>query len=111
MSSAEAETNPAGGEDPADEEGAALERLDEAVRAAVERLRAMEDRLHEAKARNRDLEELLERFRAGEDDPERMAKRVARLTEENEMLRERLDRGRGAVERILARIRFLRERE
>lgn len=89
----------------------ALARLDEAVGAVLDRLERTEARLQEAEERSRELEAILERFRSGEEDPAEVVRRAERLAEENEALRKRLDEGRGVVERIRARIRFLEEQE
>ncbi len=87
----------------------ALGRLEQAVEAAVTRMDDLEKRVQMADEKRRELESLLERFRIGDEDPATLSRRAARLGEENERLRQRIDEGRGAVERMLARIRFLQE--
>lgn len=95
-----------------EDEGAerqALARLDAAVGAVLASLDRMRERVRRAEERSRELGELLERYRTGQEDPEEVASRAERLSADNERLRRRLEEGRDAVERILARIRFLEE--
>jgi predicted RNase H-like nuclease (RuvC/YqgF family) len=87
----------------------ALTRLDEAVSQTVSRLEALRTRVEEVQAREADMRGLLGQFTAGELDPAEIMGHVRTLEEENEMLRRRLRDGKEAVERLLARIRFLEE--
>lgn len=90
-----------------------VERAHDRLRAAVERLldhaRQQRERSERAEARVRDLEGLLARFARGEEDPARLAIRLQELREENQALLRRLQEGVEAVDRLLARVRFLEE--
>ncbi len=90
-------------------EKAALRELERAVAGALERLRSLRARAEEAEARERDLQELLRRFTGDPEEAGRLLGRMRALQAENADLRQRLDRGREGVERILARLRFLEE--
>ena len=83
------------------------------LETAVGRLLAERERLvaraAKAEARIRDVEALLRRFTTGDEDPAEWRSRLETLQEENGELRERLEEGREAVERLLAQIRFLEE--
>lgn len=94
--------------------GAAVDRevfegLESAVGRALERIRDLERQLEEARGRVTELEELLRAFEAGEGSPAEMKRRLDRLERDNGVMHERLERGRDAAERLLARIRFLEE--
>lgn len=86
-----------------------LDRLEAAVGRALERIGELEGRLTEARARGEELERLLASFESGEDDPATMKDRLDRSERENVDMRSRLQEGRDAVERLLARIRFLED--
>jgi predicted RNase H-like nuclease (RuvC/YqgF family) len=89
----------------------ALSTLESAVSrllAEAERLRA---RTALAETRVRDVESLLRRFTKGEEDPARLQRRVTDLRAENRELRKRIEEGGEAVDRLLARIRFLEEQQ
>ena len=87
----------------------ALTRLDKVVGQTVFRLEALRTRVEEVQAREADMRGLLGQFTAGELDPAEIMGHVRTLEEENEVLRRRLRDGKEAVERLLARIRFLEE--
>lgn len=87
----------------------AFERLDAAVRDAVGRIGELEGALDAARAEASDLRDLLRDFEEGDEDPVEMKARLKRLEGENADMRRRLDEGRGMVERLLAKIRFLEE--
>ncbi|MFG1691712.1 hypothetical protein ACGF5M_06120 [Gemmatimonadota bacterium] len=87
----------------------AFARLDEVVSQTVSRLEALRTRVEEVQAREADMRGLLGQFTSGELDPAEIMGHVRTLEEENEMLRRRLRDGKEAVERLLARIRFLEE--
>lgn len=93
------------------EERAALARLDEAVGELLTRAEHRRTHLEEARERSRELEVLLRKFGQGEEDPSGLQARIAELTKENQELRARVEKGREAVKRLLARIRFLEEQE
>lgn len=90
-------------------ENAALEDLERAVTDAVERLRDLSARVESAEARSGQLQELVARFTGDAEGAADLLTRLGHLDEENADLRERLDRGREAVDRLLARIRFLED--
>ena len=90
--------------------GAELDRLEEAVNRALAELRTVRDTAKEAEERAERNEQLLRQLADGRQDPAALADRVAQLEAENEDLRDRIGRGREAVDRILASIRFLEER-
>jgi predicted RNase H-like nuclease (RuvC/YqgF family) len=97
----------------ADEAGSdrqAMARLEAAVGRALKQLESLRSRADGAEARVRDVEALLRRFTRGDDDPARLLERLRIAERENGELRDRLDRGREGVERLLARIRFLEEK-
>jgi len=89
----------------------ALARLDEVVGELLARTEARRSRLRQAEERARELEVLLRKFGQGEEDPSDLQDRVAALKRENQELRARVAKGRDAVQRLLARIRFLEEQE
>lgn len=90
-------------------ERAALERLGEAVDQAVRQVGELRDRARAAESRTRELEALLARFSSGEEDPGAYIERLKALEDENSDLRGRIEHGREAAKRLLARIRFLEE--
>lgn len=88
----------------------ALDRLEEAVERALKELRAARDAANEAEVKAKRSEQLMRQLVDGRQDPAALAERVAQLEAENEDLRDRIGRGRAAVDRILASIRFLEDR-
>ncbi len=87
-----------------------MDRLTEAVDRALAELGAAREKAKEAGERAERGEQLLRQLADGRQDPAALAERVAQLEAENEDLRDRIGRGREAVDRILASIRFLEER-
>ena len=87
----------------------AFTRLEKAVSQTVSRLQTLRTRVEEVQAREADMRGLLGQFTAGELDPAEIMGHVRTLEEENELLRRSLRDGKEAVERLLARIRFLEE--
>jgi predicted nuclease with TOPRIM domain len=79
------------------------------VNSAVEKIERLEVGLSGAHRRVGELERLLKSFEAGDADPAEMQTRLDRLERENRDMRARLDEGRSAVERLLAKIRFLED--
>jgi hypothetical protein len=67
------------------------------------------DRARTAESRTGELEALLARFSSGEEDPGAYVEKLRTLEEENADLRGRIEQGREAAQRLLARIRFLEE--
>lgn len=100
-------SNPEHSADPGEREP--LVRLEEAVQRAVRRIDGLEVRLREARERASELEELLRSFQTGDEEPAEMKARLEAVEAANADMRDRLARGRDAVERLLARIRFLEE--
>jgi predicted RNase H-like nuclease (RuvC/YqgF family) len=90
--------------------GEAFAALTAAVERALERIRELEGRVRDAESRSSELGAMLERFNADEEAPAQMVERLGRLEEENREMKRRLEAGRGAVDRLLARIRFLEEK-
>ncbi len=98
------------GERSGDEQGYGLQSLTEAVDKVVAALRASRERASEAEGMAERSDELLRQFVDGKQDPGALARRVADLEAENEELRGRIVEGRQGVDRILASIRFLEDR-
>lgn len=88
----------------------AFARLTTAVDRALARVRELEGRVRDAEARSGELEGMLSRFTADEGAPSEMLERLSRLEAENGEMNGRLEAARGAVDRLLARIRFLEEK-
>lgn len=80
-----------------------------AVRRAVSRIEELEGELAAARARRDEVEVLLQKMTEGDESPSRMAQRLEVLEAENADLKRRLSEGRGAAERILARVRYLQD--
>ncbi len=77
---------------------------------ALAELRAAREAAREAEERAKRSDQLMRQLVDGRQDPAALADRVAQLEAENEDLRDRIGRGREAVDGILASIRFLEER-
>ena len=92
-----------------DETAGAFDAVDAAIGRAVARVRELEARATAADQRTSEVEALLEKMASGEESPVQMKDELDRLQQENADLRDRLERGREGVERLLARIRFLEE--
>lgn len=90
-------------------ERAAFQELDEAIGTLIEELSTMKARASEAESKSAELEELVQRFTGDDAEAGRMLTRLKDLESENTDLKERLDRGRDGVERLIARIKFLEE--
>lgn len=90
--------------------GKHMDRLEEAVARALTELQTARDTAKEAAERAEHNERLLRQLADGQHDPAALARRVAKLEAENEDLRDRIGRGREAVDRVLASIRFLEDR-
>jgi predicted nuclease with TOPRIM domain len=88
-------------------EQAAFATLEGAVKQALGRLNELTTRADAAEGRSAELSELVQRFTGDEAEAGRMLTRLKRLEDENVDLRQRLERGRAGVERMIARIRFL----
>ena len=90
-------------------ERAAFQELDAAVGALIEELAAMKGRASEAEAKSVELEELVQRFTGDDAEAGRLLTRLKDLEGENTDLKERLERGREGIDRLIARIKFLEE--
>ena len=88
----------------------AVERLENAVSAALKQLQRLEDEVARMHAEGEALEGLLKGVTSGEEGPREMIEKLHVLEEENRDLRSRLDEGRAGVERLLARVKFLEEK-
>ena len=90
-------------------ERAAFQELDAAVGELIEELAAMKGRTSEAEAKSAEFEELVQRFTGDDAEAGRLLTRLKDLEGENTDLKERLERGREGVDRLIARIKFLEE--
>ena len=88
----------------------AVERLENAVSAALKQFQWLEDEVARMHAEGEALEGLLKGVTSGEEGPREMIEKLHVLEEENRDLRSRLDEGRAGVERLLARVKFLEEK-
>lgn len=95
--------------EPADRR--ALSHLESVVGGLLDEMGRLRVRTRRAEARVRDVESLLRQFTTGKDDPVRLQERLTELEEENRELKERVRKGREGVERLLARVRFLEEKQ
>lgn len=86
-----------------------LADLEGAVDALMGRLEALHSSLTEERTRREELEELVRRIQSEGDDPSAVAHRLSELETRNADLEDRLERGREAAERLLARVRYLEE--
>ena len=87
----------------------AVERLENAVTAALTRVELLEGEVVRMNAQGEELEGLLKGVTSGEGGPREMVAKLHILEEENRDLRRRLDEGREGVNRLLAQIKFLEE--
>ena len=87
----------------------AVERLENAVTAALTRVELLEDEVVRMNTQGQELEGMLKGVTSGEGGPRDMIAKLHILEEENHDLRRRLDEGREGVNRLLAQIKFLEE--
>jgi len=92
-------------------ERAALDALEAAVKEAAAHLRDLTRRVEEAEALGARLREQVGRIGGDPSEAGRLLSKLGRLDEENADLRARVQEGRAGVERILAKVRFLEERQ
>lgn len=85
--------------------------LGTAVSRVLGRVRTLESELREVREQRDEMEALLRRMNSGEESPARMAEQLDALTEENRDLRRRVNEGRAAAERLLARVRYLESQD
>ena len=95
------------GDDRPDRE--ALKGLDAAVGRLIGEVTALRGRAAEAEAKSEEFGELVQRFTGNEGEAGRLLSRLEALESENADLKERLERGRDGVDRLLAKIKFLEE--
>lgn len=97
----------AGAEAPSQGHRAEWDRLELAVRRLLEDYQLSRNRALSAERRVGELESALAALAGGGPDPIALRKRIGELEQENGELRERLERARQEVERIMARLEFL----
>ena len=100
-----------GSERPADSLLPGMDSLAEAIDLAVGEVRAARDRAGEAEESAERSAAMLRQFVEGNEDPGVLSRRVQALEAENEDLRSRIERGRAGIDRILASIRFMEDRQ
>ncbi len=102
-------SNPEGNRNQESHELQAFSRLEKAVAEAGARIHELRRGLEEARERGMEMEDLLRKFTGGEEDPSSLLARLQALESQNRDLKERLEKGKAGVDRLLARIRFLEE--
>jgi len=85
--------------------------LEKAIGLAIGEVRAARERAGEAEERAERSAVMLRQFVQGNEDPGALSRRVAALEAENENLRGRIERGRIVIDRVLASLRFLENRQ
>ena len=98
-------SKPADNEGHPDEDGFTV--LEEAVDQAIGQLSAMSERIGVVETKNSELTKLVEQLDGDELEAGRIVTQAKQLENENADLRDRLGQGREAVDRLLAKIRFL----
>ncbi len=88
---------------------AAIKRLNSAVDSALGEIDRLRGELSKARSHNAELEDMLKGITSGERSPAQMMLELEKAQEQNGDMRERLEQGRDAVDRLLAKIRFLEE--
>ena len=88
-----------------------LKRLDRAVGRLIDALDSEKERSRAAEKRVSELEKLLKRFEKNGVDPTALTGKVSKLQKENRDLKARIRKGREGAERVLARIKFLEEKQ
>ena len=88
---------------------AAFKRLDGAIDRALGEVRDLRARVAEVEKRNGELEALMARFDSGSESPKEFVARIRTVEAENDDLKQRLEKSREAVSRILSRVRFMEE--
>ena len=87
----------------------ALQRLENAISQAGDRVDGLRRELARTRGRREELEGMIRGVTSGELSPSDMVERMDILEQEGAELRARLKEGREGVERLLARIRFLED--
>ncbi len=88
-----------------------VDSLEKAIDLAILEVRAARERAGDAEERAERSAAMLRQFVEGNEDPGALSRRVAALEAENEDLRGRIERGREAIDRVLASLRFLENRQ
>lgn len=99
-----------GAERSADASLPGMGSLEKAIDLAIVEVRSARERAGEAEKRAERSAAMLRQFVAGDEDAGALSRRVAALEAENEDLRGRIERGRRAIDRVLAGLRFLENR-
>jgi len=86
-----------------------MKRLNAAVKGALDEIDRLRAELAQARRQNAEMEDILKGITSGERSPAQMMLELDRAQTQNTDMRERLEQGRDAVERLLAKIRFLEE--
>ena len=102
-------SNPAGNGEGLEQ--AAFVELEKIVEAALRHLAEVTRRAEMAEDRNAEFEALIKRFAGDEGDAGQVLHRLAQLEEDNEDMRSRLEAGQVSVDKLLAKIRFVEERQ
>ncbi len=87
----------------------AVERLENAVTAALTRVELLEGEVVRMNEQGVELEGLLKGVTSGDAGPREMIAKLHILEEENSDLRRRLEEGREGVDRLLSQVKFLEE--
>ena len=102
-------SNPAGNGEGLEQ--AAFVELEKIVEAALRHLAEVTRRAEMAEDRNAEFEALIKRFAGDEGDAGQVLHRLAQLEEDNQDMRSRLEAGQVSVDKLLAKIRFVEERQ
>jgi len=102
-------SNPAGNGEGLEQ--AAFVELEKIVEAALRHLAEVTRRAEMAEDRNAEFEALIKRFAGDEGDAGQVLHRLAQLEEDNEDMCSRLEAGQVSVDKLLAKIRFVEERQ
>ena len=87
----------------------ALDALEKAVAAALSEIQSLKDQLASSQAKNATAEAVLQKSTQNEGASLDLMDHLGVLQTENDDFRARLEQGREAVDRLLAKIRFLEE--
>ncbi|MGI9627192.1 MAG: hypothetical protein ACR2QM_10185 [Longimicrobiales bacterium] len=88
-----------------------MDRLKAMVDLALEEIVTLRSRLERAEERSGQSDELLREFVGGKQDPGSLARKVSELEAQNAELRDRLAKGHAGVTQVLAKVRFLEDRQ
>ena len=85
--------------------------LEKVVDAALRHLEEVTRRAEKAASRNAEFESLIKRFGGDQKDTGQVLHRLAQLESDNQDMRSLLEAGRGGVDSLIAKIRFLEEKQ